>query len=123
MRVVNRPPRQQEINSENNHDYFEVVEGARPEDRRWKCKFCGRDDFTEAYQISSSHWAFELRNGRLVCECPGQAIGIKIKFDNGVTGFVKKDNISDDPNFKDPLERVKVSIFCLKINFGLKMHP
>uniref|UniRef100_A0A914CC01 Suppressor of Ty 6 homolog n=1 Tax=Acrobeloides nanus TaxID=290746 RepID=A0A914CC01_9BILA len=102
MRVVNRPPRQQEINSENNHDYFEVVEGARPEDRRWKCKFCGRDDFTEAYQISSSHWAFELRNGRLVCECPGQAIGIKIKFDNGVTGFVKKDNISDDPNFKDP---------------------
>lgn len=39
--------------------------------------------------------------------CPGSAVGVKSRLDNGVSGFIHTKNISDK-NIKNPEERVKV---------------
>ncbi|VDM59379.1 unnamed protein product, partial [Angiostrongylus costaricensis] len=47
--------------------------------------------------------------------CPGIPVGIRVKLDNGVCGFIPNKMISDKPeSFKNPLERVKVNqpIYC-----------
>lgn len=42
--------------------------------------------------------------------CPGQAIGVRSRLDNGVQGFIPTKFLSDKV-VKHPEERVKVSIF------------
>jgi transcription elongation factor SPT6 len=51
--------------------------------------------------------------------CPGKAIGIRIRLDNGVTGFIAMKNLSDS-QIINPSERVKIGqiISCriMKLN-------
>jgi len=46
--------------------------------------------------------------------CPGSAVGVRCRLDNGCTGFIHIKNLSDK-KVTDPLERVKVSGFLLQI--------
>lgn len=39
--------------------------------------------------------------------CPGQAVGIRVKLDNGLRGFIATKNISDS-RITNPEDRIKV---------------
>lgn len=45
--------------------------------------------------------------------CPGQAVGVRIRLDNGVSGYIHIKNLSDE-HVSDPKERVKRGqlIYC-----------
>ncbi|KAM4046625.1 transcription elongation factor SPT6 [Anomaloglossus baeobatrachus] len=84
----------------------------------WQCPFCQQDNFPELSEV----WN-HFDSG----SCPGQAIGVKTRLDNGVTGFIPTKFISDKV-VKRPEERVKVgmTVHCriMKINiekFGVDM--
>ena len=42
--------------------------------------------------------------------CPGSAVGVRCRLDNGCSGFIHIKNLSDKKVI-DPLERVKVHVF------------
>lgn len=42
--------------------------------------------------------------------CPGQAVGVRTRLDNGVTGFIHVRNLSDK-HITNPEERVQVGTF------------
>ncbi|PVD31669.1 hypothetical protein C0Q70_07087 [Pomacea canaliculata] len=66
----------------------------------WECPFCHKDDFPELSEVWSH---FDGSN------CPGSAVGVKTRLDNGVSGFIHTKNISDK-NIKNPEERVKIGM-------------
>ncbi len=70
----------------------------------WQCPFCGQDDFPELTEV----W-----NHFDAGTCPGKAVGVKVRLDNGVSGFIPIKNLSDS-NVINPEERVRVgqNIFC-----------
>lgn len=76
----------------------------------WQCPFCQQDNFPELSEV----WN-HFDSG----SCPGQAVGVKARLDNGVTGFIPTKFISDKV-VKRPEERVKVgmTVHCriMKIN-------
>ena len=76
----------------------------------WQCPFCGQDDFPELTDVWNH---FDSGN------CPGKAVGVKIRLDNGVAGFIPLKNLSDS-TVMNPEERVQrnQSIYCriTKIN-------
>ncbi|XP_073421622.1 transcription elongation factor SPT6 [Dendrobates tinctorius] len=76
----------------------------------WQCPFCQQDNFPELSEV----WN-HFDSG----SCPGQAVGVKNRLDNGVTGFIPTKFISDKV-VKRPEERVKVgmTVHCriMKIN-------
>ena len=45
----------------------------------WQCPFCGQDDFPELTEVWNH---FDAGN------CPGKAVGVRIRLDNGVAGFI-----------------------------------
>ncbi|XP_044010097.1 transcription elongation factor SPT6-like [Aphidius gifuensis] len=67
--------------------------------RLWKCSYCNKDDFIEL-----SHVWNHLDNE----ECTGKLTGIKIKFDNGITGYIKIKNMSDD-NTTDIPDNIQIN--------------
>lgn len=82
----------------------------------WECSFCRMpitsNNLYEHLQIK------DTRKGG----CPGIPVGIKVRLDNGIHGFIPNKMISDKPeSFKNPLERVKVNqpIYCRVI----KLEP
>jgi transcription elongation factor SPT6 len=64
----------------------------------WRCPYCMRDNFQDLSVV----WHHFDNN-----ECPGYAIGIKCKLDNGLFGFVPTKSISDK-EISDPSERVQI---------------
>ncbi|EQB78394.1 suppressor of Ty 6-like protein [Camelus ferus] len=66
----------------------------------WQCPFCQQDNFPELSEV----WN-HFDSG----SCPGQAIGVKTRLDNGVTGFIPTKFLSDKV-VKRPEERVKIDI-------------
>lgn len=52
-------------------------------------------------------------------ECPGKPVGLRTRFENGLTGFVPIDKISDS-RVNDPNERVKVSVHYCSFNMFLQ---
>ena len=63
----------------------------------WQCPFCGQDDFRELAEV----WHhFDNKS------CPGKAVGVNFRLDNGVTGFIPMKNLSDK-NVLNPEERVQ----------------
>ncbi|XP_075913226.1 transcription elongation factor SPT6-like [Petromyzon marinus] len=66
----------------------------------WQCPFCQQDDFPELSEV----WN-HFDSGA----CPGQAIGVKLRLDNGVSGFIPTRYLSDRP-VRHPEERVKVGM-------------
>lgn len=64
----------------------------------WQCPFCMQNEFPELSEV----W-----NHFDAGECPGQATGVRLRFDNGLTGFIHIKNISDK-HVKNPEERVQM---------------
>ncbi|VDO79503.1 unnamed protein product [Heligmosomoides polygyrus] len=76
------------------------------------------EDQRAAYISGQEHMVSDTRKGG----CPGIPVGIKVRLDNGIHGFIPNKMISDKPeSFKNPLERVKVNqpIYCRVI----KLEP
>ncbi|VDK59438.1 unnamed protein product [Gongylonema pulchrum] len=47
--------------------------------------------------------------------CPGQPVGVRVRFDSGITGFIPNKYLSDRPDsFVDPGERVRRNqpVYC-----------
>ncbi|KAK5973182.1 Transcription elongation factor spt6 [Trichostrongylus colubriformis] len=79
------------------------------ESEYWECSFC-RMPITS----SKLYEHLEIRDSRKG-GCPGIPVGIRVKLDNGISGFIPNKMISDKPeSFKNPLERVKMNqpIYC-----------
>ncbi|UYV64588.1 SUPT6H [Cordylochernes scorpioides] len=76
----------------------------------WQCPFCLKNDFPELSEVWSH---FDAGS------CPGKAIGVRTRLDNGVSGFIPTKFLSDQ-HVRDPEERVKngMIIHCriMKIN-------
>ncbi|XP_038670173.1 transcription elongation factor SPT6 [Scyliorhinus canicula] len=66
----------------------------------WQCPFCQQDNFPELSEV----WN-HFDSGA----CPGQAIGVKTRLDNNVSGFIPTKFLSDK-NVKHPEERVKIGM-------------
>ncbi|XP_058451716.1 transcription elongation factor SPT6 [Malaya genurostris] len=64
----------------------------------WQCPFCMQNEFPELSEV----W-----NHFDAGECPGQATGVRLRFDNGLSGFIHIKNISDK-HVKNPEERVQI---------------
>ncbi|KAL3272900.1 hypothetical protein HHI36_014360 [Cryptolaemus montrouzieri] len=64
----------------------------------WQCPFCLKNDFPELSDV----W-----NHFDAGACPGQATGIKLALDNGISGYIYIKNISDK-QVANPEDRVKV---------------
>lgn len=64
----------------------------------WQCPFCMQNEFPELSEV----W-----NHFDAGECPGQATGVRLRFDNGLSGFIHIKNISDK-HVKNPEERVQL---------------
>ncbi|XP_057294879.1 transcription elongation factor SPT6-like [Hydractinia symbiolongicarpus] len=79
----------------------EELDSANPtrndETNLWKCPFCWQDTFPDLSEV----WT-HFDNG----SCPGQAVGVRTRFENGITGFIATKNISDKM-VKRPEERVR----------------
>ena len=85
----------------------EQVDQAQPiriDTGMWKCPFCSKEDFSELGEV----WNHFDTN-----QCPGQAFGVKVRLDNGLTGLVPMKYLSDK-EVTDPLTRVKpgMSVYC-----------
>ncbi|KAL7027357.1 hypothetical protein ACKWTF_005413 [Chironomus riparius] len=68
-----------------------------PESGQWQCPFCVRKDFV---QLSDVWEHFDNNN------CPGTSVGVKVRLDNGLLGFIHIKNLSDK-HVKNPEERVQ----------------
>lgn len=70
----------------------------------WQCPVCRKNDFLELNEVWN-HYDAEM--------CPGEAVGIKVKLDNGLVGLIPLERISDS-EVVDPSERVKpgMTIHC-----------
>lgn len=64
----------------------------------WRCPFCMRSDFQDL-SVVWNHFDTD--------DCPGYAIGVKCKLDNGLFGFVPTKFLSDK-EIADPSERVAI---------------
>ncbi|XP_064619005.1 transcription elongation factor SPT6-like [Lineus longissimus] len=64
----------------------------------WQCPFCLKKDFPELSEVWSH---FDAGS------CPGTAVGVKTRLDNGVTGFIPTKMISDK-HVTNPEDRVQV---------------
>lgn len=63
----------------------------------WMCPVCKKNDFLELNEVWN-HYDAEL--------CPGQAMGVRVRLDNGLVGLVPIEKISDHEVI-NPDERVK----------------
>ena len=79
----------------------EQLDGANParndETGMWQCPFCVKNDFPELADV----WEhFDAQ------ECPGTSVGVKLRLDNGLYGFIHIKNLSDK-HVKNPEDRVQ----------------
>ncbi|CAB3227159.1 unnamed protein product [Arctia plantaginis] len=92
----------------------EMLDQANPvrndETGLWECPFCHKNDFPELSEV----W-----NHFDAGACPGQATGVRIRLDNGLSGYIHIKNLSDR-HVSDPTERVRIgqTVHCriLKID-------
>ncbi|KAG8306071.1 Transcription elongation factor SPT6 [Homalodisca vitripennis] len=78
-------------------DQLDQANPVRKEDTGlWQCPFCLKNDFPELSEV----WNHFDAGG-----CPGQATGVRIRLDNGITGYIHIKNLSDK-HVTDPEERV-----------------
>lgn len=63
----------------------------------WQCPFCLKNDFPELSEV----W-----NHFDAGSCPGQATGVRLRLDNGVSGYIHVRNLSDK-HVSNPEERVQ----------------
>lgn len=66
----------------------------------WRCAFCKRSDFNDISEV----WNHTQKGN-----CPGIPVGVKIKLDNHLMGFVSVKNISDNSDMSsNPTQRLLV---------------
>lgn len=65
----------------------------------WQCPFCLKNDFPELSEV----W-----NHFDAGSCPGKATGIRLRLDNGVSGYIHIKNLSDK-HVVNPKERVSIN--------------
>lgn len=106
----------------------------------WQCPFCQQDNFPELSEVKKRRTEFPRTTEqtypsfcRLLLlqvwnhfdsgSCPGQAIGVRSRLDNGVQGFIPTKFLSDKV-VKHPEERVKVSAFTFlgHVSLALSCH-
>uniref|UniRef100_A0A915KWK7 Transcription elongation factor SPT6 n=1 Tax=Romanomermis culicivorax TaxID=13658 RepID=A0A915KWK7_ROMCU len=75
----------------------------------WQCSVCSSNTFAELSDV----WQHFDQN-----QCPGAAIGVRVKLENGVSGFIPNRNLSDKP-VEHPANRVQVGmpIYCRIMSF------
>ncbi|XP_067032168.1 transcription elongation factor SPT6-like [Acropora muricata] len=82
----------------------DMIDQAQPvrneETGQWQCPFCLQDTFPDLSEV----WT-HLDNG----SCPGQAIGVRTRLENGLSGFIPTKMISDK-RISSPRDRVKVGM-------------
>lgn len=66
----------------------------------WQCPFCLKNDFPELSEV----W-----NHFDAGSCPGQSMGVRVRLDNGVNGFILTKYISDK-KVTNPEERVQIGM-------------
>ncbi|KAL1440168.1 hypothetical protein MTO96_009978 [Rhipicephalus appendiculatus] len=66
----------------------------------WQCPFCLKNDFPELSEV----W-----NHFDAGSCPGQSMGVRVRLDNGVNGFILTKFISDK-KVTNPEERVQIGM-------------
>ncbi|VDK56862.1 unnamed protein product [Gongylonema pulchrum] len=97
MHIVYRKPKGPEEN--------ERVPPVRDERTgQWKCQYCFKPDFSNTNEV----WQH-------IDSCPGQPVGVRVRFDSGITGFIPNKYLSDRPDsFVDPGERVRRNqpVYC-----------
>ncbi|KAL0882973.1 hypothetical protein ABMA27_016464 [Loxostege sticticalis] len=80
----------------------EMLDQANPvrndETGLWECPFCHKNDFPELSEV----W-----NHFDAGACPGQATGVRVRLDNGLSGYIHIKNLSDR-HVADPTERVRI---------------
>lgn len=82
-------------------DQLEQADPVRNEESGlWQCPFCNKNDFPELSEV----WT-HFDEG----SCPGSAIGVRCRLDNGCSGFIHIKNLSDK-KVTDPMERVKMGM-------------
>ena len=64
----------------------------------WQCPFCLKNDFPELSEV----WNHFDAGG-----CPGKATGVRLRLDNGISGYIHIKNLSDK-HVGNPSERVKI---------------
>ncbi|XP_066596697.1 transcription elongation factor SPT6 isoform X2 [Prorops nasuta] len=78
----------------------------------WQCPFCLKNDFPELSEV----W-----NHFDAGSCPGKATGVRLRLDNGISGYIHIKNLSDR-HVADPEERVGVGqiIHCRVIKIEVE---
>ncbi|XP_037068025.1 LOW QUALITY PROTEIN: transcription elongation factor SPT6-like, partial [Pollicipes pollicipes] len=78
----------------------------------WQCPFCLKKDFPELSEV----WSHFDTNA-----CPGKAIGVRIRLDNGCSGFIQMKNLSDN-RVTNPEDRVHPgqTIFCRVVKIDIE---
>ncbi|GMS90041.1 hypothetical protein PENTCL1PPCAC_12216, partial [Pristionchus entomophagus] len=69
----------------------------------WKCPYCGKI-VVDVSLLFNHYDEQDLEKGG----CPGSPVGIRLRLDNGLIGFISNKCLSDNPNFKSPADRVKL---------------
>ncbi|XP_057340460.1 transcription elongation factor SPT6-like [Microplitis mediator] len=64
----------------------------------WQCPFCSKDDFSQLAEVWNH---FDTGN------CPGKAVGVRLRLDNGLPGYIHTKNISDR-HVANPQDRVHI---------------
>ncbi|XP_028156739.1 transcription elongation factor SPT6 [Ostrinia furnacalis] len=94
----------------------EMLDQANPvrndETGLWECPFCHKNDFPELSEV----W-----NHFDAGACPGQATGVRIRLDNGLSGYIHIKNLSDR-HVADPTERVRIgqTVHCRIIKIDVE---
>ncbi|CAD6192953.1 unnamed protein product [Caenorhabditis auriculariae] len=70
----------------------------------FRCPNCKEFTTSEPAKVQSHLLKKNIRDGG----CPGTPVGVKVRLDNGVMGFVRNKDISKD-NVDNPLKRVKIN--------------
>ncbi|XP_014483387.1 PREDICTED: transcription elongation factor SPT6 isoform X1 [Dinoponera quadriceps] len=65
----------------------------------WQCPFCLKNDFPELSEV----WNHFDAGG-----CPGKATGVRLRLDNGISGYIHIKNLSDR-HVANPEERVSIA--------------
>ena len=68
---------------------------------QWQCPFCGQDDFPELTEVWNH---FDAVDEDIACR--GKCVGISVGFDNGLFGYIRIRDFSDQ-HVLNPEERVK----------------
>jgi transcription elongation factor SPT6 len=71
----------------------------------WQCPFCLKNDFSELSDV----WNHFDAGG-----CPGSATGVRLRLDNGISGYIPIKNLSDN-HVANPEERVRAGQVLKKL--------